>query len=126
MGFSQRSQPIHQIVCWLVGNIRVFLQHERVIFDGVLNWNKSKEKYNEIKLGIRMKNWLIVIRYLYFFHRVLGVFNAKGFVASFCTFWSLSWFTIVAVLLTISRWIRWFRIVLRLSKNSRKKDGTQA
>ncbi len=37
---SQRGQSIDQIIGRLIGNIRVFLQHQRVVINGVLNRNQ--------------------------------------------------------------------------------------
>jgi hypothetical protein len=37
---SQRGQSIDQIIGRLIGNIGVFLQHQRVVIDGVLSRNQ--------------------------------------------------------------------------------------
>jgi hypothetical protein len=37
--FGQRSQSLDRIIGRLIGNIGVFLQHQRVVFDGVLEMN---------------------------------------------------------------------------------------
>ncbi len=39
MVFGQRSQSLDRIISRLIGNIGVFLQHQRVVFDGVLEMN---------------------------------------------------------------------------------------